>query len=444
MSVPTAAVATTRTHLQLADGSPRRRSALLANEHCVLRGVLRGALWGALLASMTLGGCKSEPGSTARTATETAPGVTVSEPYKTSEPAPEETIAVASAMLDGRMVIGPTAARTLGYRIDWEVDDLLLPGRELRRITPAGDALFVLDSRNELARVKTEDGIRIWQAPVGDPIDRVLGVNRILSPQDRVYVTVEGAMFVLDNANGGLIARDKLGRTANTASVEFGRYLIYGGRTGEIVWHEFRVGHPWKVNAVSGSIRHAPVISGGDVVAASSAGDVIVMDGASARTIWTKPLLAGVVASPAAGNGVVFVAGQDQYLWALSQSDGRTLWKYFTDAPLTTAPVLLGDRLYQRIPSEGLVCFDAFTKDRPQGKKIWVNKELKGEVIGRKEKFLIVWDAPGHRLSLVDDRGAVVKSVELEKVDELVLTAPENGDLFAASRGGRITRLTPQ
>lgn len=350
--------------------------------------------------------------------------------------------------LDRTMVIGPTAARTLGYRVDWEARDVIPAGRSVRMMQPDGDALFVLDSSNDLARVRSTDGLRIWQSPIGSPVDNVLGINRVTFPNDRVFVTVEGAMFVLDTGNGALLARNRLSRVANTAPIEVGRFLIYGGRTGEIVWQEFRVGHPWRVNAVDGSIRHKPVFAedatGGDIVAASNAGVVITMDARTARTIWSKPLLAGVSSRPAAGGGLAFVAGEDQYLWALRLADGSTAWKYFNDAPLTTGPMLLGDRVYQRIPSEGLVAFDAFQSDRPDGRKVWVNKEVRGEVIGRKGRDLIVWDRSTRTLSLLDDRGFAAQSVALPQVDQLLLSAEENGELYASAADGRVVKLVPQ
>jgi hypothetical protein len=369
-------------------------------------------------------------------------------PASPGSPASQTSTEVVAGELDQVMVIGPTAARNLGYRIDWEARDVLPSGRSVRLMQPEGDALFVLDSSNDLARVRASDGLRIWQTPIGVPVDNVLGINRVQIPSDRVFVTVEGAMFVLDSSNGAVLNRDRLARVASTGPIEASRFLIYGGRTGEIVWQEFRVGHPWRVNAVDGSIRHKPVLvstpAGGDVIAASSAGVVVVMDARTARTIWSKPLLAGISSRPAAGGGLAFVAGEDQYLWALRLADGITAWKYFTDAPLTSGPILLGDRVVQRIPSEGLVAFEAFPMDQPDGHKVWVNKEVRGEVLGRKGRDLLVWDRSTKSLSLLDERGVLIQSVALPMVEQLVITGVENGDLYAAAADGRIVKLVPQ
>ena len=156
---------------------------------------IRGSLASLLavaLAGLPLASCKS----TSSTGTAgSAPAGAAAQPTNTPLTADD---------LDRVMVIGPTAARQLGYRIDWESKDVIPAGRSIRLMQPAGDALFVLDSVNDLARVKSADGVRIWQTPVGDPIDNVLGINRLSTPNDRVFVTVAVAI----DHDGGAVALD--------------------------------------------------------------------------------------------------------------------------------------------------------------------------------------------------------------------------------------------
>ncbi|MFO0872852.1 MAG: PQQ-binding-like beta-propeller repeat protein [Phycisphaerales bacterium] len=410
----------------VAPSSPWRRA----------RASLVFAALAATLASLSTPGCESAQATGADGATtgsSSAAGATAAAPTESSH--------IAQAMLDDRMLVGPTAARQLGYRIAWESTTIVGPGNTFSRVNVSDDAAFVLDSDNLLARIKLEDGTRVWQTPVGQQSDRCLGIARI---GDRLYLTAEGGMIVVDAANGTQIDRQRFDRPASTEAIPVPPYLVYGGRTGEIVWLEYRVGYPWRVNAVDGSIRVAPILLDNDVVAVSTAGSVIVMDARTARTIWTKQLLDGIEARPAGGNGVIFIASKDQYLWALAQADGRTLWKHFNDASLTTPPFLLDDRLYQRLPNTGLCCFDAFVKNQPDGKILWINKSVVGEVIGRNRGNLLVWDPASHTLSTVDSNGATIQTLQLPQVDHIRPTKPDGGDLFAASRDGRVERLVPQ
>ena len=343
--------------------------------------------------------------------------------------------------LEDRLVIGPDAARTLGFRVAWETLPIIAPDSEFVRFEGGGDSIFVLDSKNVLTRLRKDDGNRVWQTPVGGRHDSIQGIVRV---GDRVGLTADGSMIVVDAITGAQIDNQHFDRPARTAAVVASPYLVYGGRGGTIVWHEYRVGHSWRVNGTDGPILVKPLLLGDDIVAASATGSVIVMDARTARTIWTKQLLAGIVARPTGGSGMIFIASKDQYLWALAQADGHTVWKYFNDAPLVTPPTLIGDRLYQRIPSLGLCCFDAFVTDKPDGKILWSNKDVAGEVIGRSKQNLLVWDPASHTLTALDDNGAKVRAISLPQVEQIVMTAPEGGDIYAAGHDGRLERLVPQ
>lgn len=354
-----------------------------------------------------------------------------------------------AAELDARMVIGPTAARSLGYRIAWESSPLAVAPERISIVAPSGDSIFTLDSRNNLSRLREVDGVRIWAAPVGGPYDRALDVVETPSDAggsegDRVLVLTEGSLYVVDADNGVLTDRQSLFRPANTPGVLAGPFLIYGGRTGQIVWHEQRVGHHWRVNELEGSIRTAPILAGTDIAAASSAGDLAVMDLRTARTIWSKKLLAGISAPMATGRGFLYVAGLDQYLWAIDVGNGQTIWKHINESPLLTGPTLLGERLYQRIPSRGLVCFDAFVKDRPDGVILWTNAEVPGEVIGERGNAILVWDAPSRTMTRLDRTGGVIETLKLSNVAMLTLERSEGGSIYALADDGRLSRLVPR
>lgn len=349
--------------------------------------------------------------------------------------------------LDATMLIGPTAARTLGYRIDWEADGVTVPGTALEWFRPSGDSVFTLDARNGIVRLRNDDGTRVWRSPVGGPIDRLYGGQRVTGDgEDRLYVLAEGDFFVVDVGNGVLIDRQPLDRVANTAPVRLGRYMIYGTRAGQIVWHQFAVGHPWRLNQTEGAIKATPLIVNDDVLVVSTSGSIMMMDGRTAERLWSKRLLAGIAAGPAAGEGpdgrgLVFVAGEDQYLWALDRGTGTTVWKTFFESPLLSSPVLIGDRLFVQVPSEGLVCFEAFPADSVDGVRLWTSPAT-GDVIGQRGDRILVWDDASQTLTTLDaKRGGVVDRVSLPHVNRIKTSAPVDGDLYASSKDGRVTRL---
>jgi hypothetical protein len=139
----------------------------------------------------------------------------------------------------------------------------------------------------------------------------------------------------------------------------------------------------------------------------------------------------------------VFVAGTDQYIRALRFDNGREIWSVLTESPLTESPTVIGDRVYQQIPSQGLVCFEALPLDSPGGERIWTTAGVKGSVICQRRDNLLVWDAQGKIMTVLDvKRGGVVKTVALPQVKRMEVSAIMDGDIYAASDDGRVVRLT--
>jgi hypothetical protein len=364
------------------------------------------------------------------------------EPVQPAAPAPADAQAIART-LEERYVIGPTAAREMGYRIDWQYPS---PGLPLRQFTVQADSVFTLDANNVLTRLRREEGDRVWRIPVAaSRIEEILGITFI--PEDeRVYLTTGGELLVLDSVNGSPIGKQKLERIANTAPLVFGQFLIYGSRNGQVVWHSYRLDSQWRSYQVSNSIQIPPVYADGFVIAVGSDGRIMNLLARSATQVWNAKALGSVVAPPVAGNGAVYVASLDQYLRAYELSEARSpLWQYLTESPLTEGPVLVQDRLYQQVADEGLVCFDALPLDRPGGLVLWRAEDAAGSVLTRMRDTLLTWDPAGKRIQLIDDRlGAVIQTIEAPQVDRIIATDVERGNLYATGTDGRIIRLVPR
>lgn len=350
--------------------------------------------------------------------------------------------------LEKSYVIGPATARRLGLRADWQTDVQREGSGTLERAWVLGDAIVTVDSGNVVTRLRTSDGAVLWRTLIGGAIGTVHGVSRLNDRgEEKFYVTTDGELIVLDDAAGSQIGRQLFERIASTGPATHGRYVIYGSRDGQVIWHQYLAGVPYRANQLQGAISVPPKLLGESVVVVSETGSVMVLDPASARTIWSKQLLDGISAAPAGGNGIVYVAAEDQYLWALDGGTGQTRWKYLTTAALTTPPALIGDRVFQYIPGEGLVAFEANPADAPGGKVVWKAPAVTGPVVGQIGSALFAWDVRAKKGYVLDAaRGGVIETVDLPQVTALWFDrAPEgggSGPLYAASSDGRVTRLT--
>ncbi|MCH8345275.1 MAG: PQQ-like beta-propeller repeat protein [Planctomycetes bacterium] len=346
--------------------------------------------------------------------------------------------------LDQQYIIGPTAARELGYRIHFQTQTFPQDNSGLRQFAIQQDSVFTLDGRNFLTRLHREDGQRLWRIPVADPLDEIHGIT-LLGQVERVFLTVGANVLVLDADTGSQIAKQRLGQIANTAPVVFAPFFIYGARNGQLVWHSYEVGYQWRGYQIASSIRIQPLLIDGSVITIGTDGRIVALDASSATGRWDKQLLNTVAAAPVAGGGMVYVAGLDQHVWAFDLATGRNVWRYLTESPLTDSPILIADRLYQQIPSEGLVCFDARPIDAPGGEVIWTAPNVAGNVIGRYRNRVMVWDKASRQLTLVDaGQGNVIKSIDLPQVRHLLASRMQAGDLYAAGDDGRVIRLVPR
>ena len=341
---------------------------------------------------------------------------------------------------DHPFVIAPDTARALGYRIDWQHPDV---GRHLKHLSVQGDSVFILDGQNYLTRLARDDGERIWRFSVGGPHEEVLGVTSVVET-GTIHVTTGGSMRVYDAATGAMVMRHDLEHIAGTAPIRVGGHLVYGSRSGRLVWIDLGFGFPWKMYQVAGSIRLEPVLVGDTLVATGEDGTVMAIDSRLVLRRWGARLLDEVVAAPTGDHRVVFVAGSDQFLRAFDLNSGLTLWKVLTESPLMEPPILIEDRVYQQIPTEGLACFEAIPVDSPGGLRRWTT-EVPGTVLTRRGSRLLVWDADGGRLSEVESaRGGAIASHDLAHLGRLMTSDTIDGDLYAADRTGHLIRLVPR
>ena len=341
-------------------------------------------------------------------------------------------------------MIDRSAAHDLGYRIDWQRNIHPSKNSGIKDLVAQGDSVFVLDGRNFLSRLRRSDGVQLWQVPFGKAIDEVQGIKYMPSLK-RIFITSGGDMFVLDSDTGLQLAKQELDPIANTNSVQYGPYFLYGARNGQLVWHSYAVGHEWRAYQISPSILLAPQIFDNVVVTVGSDGRVMVLDADKVAQFWSKRLLNKITARPAVGLGNVYIAGLDQHLWALDIDTGRQSWRYLSRSPLTDSPVIVGERVYQQIPADGLVCFEARPIDSPDGVIVWTAEGVKGNVVARLNSDLLVWDQDMREMDVVDIAyGSVAKHLTLSNVQYLLGSLDGHGDLITASEDGRVLRLVPR
>ena len=80
--------------------------------------------------------------------------------------------------MDRLYTIGPTAARSIGYRITWQ-SSMKAP---IKRMDIVGPDVYAIDHRNVMTRIDRANGSPVWSVTAADLNDTVWGVTEGMTP----------------------------------------------------------------------------------------------------------------------------------------------------------------------------------------------------------------------------------------------------------------------
>jgi outer membrane protein assembly factor BamB len=110
----------------------------------------------------------------------------------------------------------------------------------------------------------------------------------------------------------------------------------------------------WTVHGDWSFMEFPPVLARGRLFFGTNHGLVLAVDAASGRIAWHRQFAGCIAASPAVGNGIVYIGFMNpppcsgsapSFLAALDARNGRTLWR-FRAGVIETSPLLAGGRVY--------------------------------------------------------------------------------------------------
>ena len=319
----------------------------------------------------------------------------------------------------------------------------------IKKILTAGGDIVVIDQRNAMTVIEAQSGKELWhEAPV-PPREVIFGIDRFyLDDEDLLLVTTDTDLYIVGADTGLQITRQNLAQIPSTEVLKVGDEIVYGTARGRLVWHNITVGYELKANGMGSGVAGAPVQIGNRAGATSVEGKIGVFDSNNARRIWTRQLNAGFKFGPAMTQKAIYGADEGQRITCFDIDSGQVMWKYFSDTALTDGPQVFDDRVIQQVGVGGTLCLEALPANSPQGKMIWHNTSLFGEIVTVLGDDLVLWDAKNHVLSRIDsENGSIKKSIALPNVDRVQVARDEtNGDrmLLVFNLDGRVQRLDPR
>jgi len=324
----------------------------------------------------------------------------------------------------------------LRYRLDWIGYPIVSREAEVQFFDPYPDIVIVHDSRNTLTVMDAATGANRWSLNLGNPLNKFVGNVRL---DGELLVSAETEAMFFDLRTGEMKKRQAMGELVNTRPVVFGNIAVYGCATGEVVGHNLFSGYKQWGYKLRGRITANPVRVGSLVGVVSQAGDVVFLDPASGASYSRRrQIFAGLENDPVAGEGILYIAGVDQSVWAIAAEDARVVWRDRTSFPLHAQPSYHDGRLYVAVPHDGFVAYDGGT-----GSRLWTNPQVQGEAIALRNDRLIVWD--GREVTALEAAtGDVAYRAELPGVSRLVSDRFADGYLYAVHRSGEVRKFSPR
>ena len=364
--------------------------------------------------------------------------------------------------------------RNTGYRIDWMNQS---NSHNLHLPTVSNNSIYTIDENDYLTRYDLHSGQWRWSTPIGNQVYELRSINEF-ADKGLVYVVSDGAVYIVQSDSGNYPSNSNnkttayatgkkqlpLKLVANTPAISSGKFLIYGATSGDVVWFNPEIGfssNRYKIGPsinVSPSVVEAAITASGRtqraVVTGSRDGSVIAVDARNLSRLWSLKLLGAIecpvaysIESPETIVGTiprssVFIAGSDQYLRAVDFISGLTRWEVLTTSKLRDSPVIHDNKVYQRIPNDGLACYEAFPHDI-SGKQNWLSSDISGNVItSTVSNRLVCWDQQTRILQIVEPRkGGIISSVSIPTAKKLISDNDIGGSLYIITDNDMLLRI---
>ncbi len=226
-----------------------------------------------------------------------------------------------------------------------------------------GQTVIVATRKGEVHAIERESGRRLGLSEFGEAVEGTPVVSdgmiyvpvgwggRAIQAYDLAQARSRWKLRTAPVEAGLLLAGDLL----VAADVE-GAVNAYAKSSGDVVW-------TYRTRGQAG-FEASPLLADAQrVIVADDAGRVAALDRSDGSIYWTVDLPAPVYATPAAGDGLVYVSTTRGRLHALDAANGETRWAFASPDTTVylTAPALSGDQLVVGASDGVLRSFDART-----------------------------------------------------------------------------------
>lgn len=215
--------------------------------------------------------------------------------------------------------------------------------------------------------VNASTGEFVWKYPTHGGI----ASSPIVDPSNRLVMfgSEDKSFYALDYRNGRInwsyTTQDRIRSTARLATEvdavffgsDDGHVYALGSPTGRFLW-KFHIGD---------AVRCRPFVANDVVIVGSNSGDIygLTLDG---KRKWSYRTRRSITSSPYVDTreGICYVGSGDGFMYALDASSGYSSWRFRTNGPIISSPIVEGELLLFGSADGNLYAINAQT-----GKEKW-------------------------------------------------------------------------
>lgn len=334
-----------------------------------------------------------------------------------------------------------------GFVEQWNAPLLLGSNNEIKHLYLRGDVLYAYSGYDKVYAISASGGQLLWGHQMGQPgdqiqpplvLDKGLTVLAGISTIDRVDIH-GNSMPVIEIGHS---IRSPLAGAGNF--VYCGLDFPTGGRLAKIDLTKPFNNSAWEF-VITAGISASPALFQGIVFAGGEDGRVYAVN-EQRDVLWPLPdggiftTDGRIVADLKADKDGVYVASTDTKLYCLDITTGKIKWIYFGSLPLVDSPAVTAESIYQALPDRGVVALDKNAGDYHR-KPRWTVESAR-RFLAEDEHYTYL---QGYDNSIIGvDKKTGESRFHSQRTDLVAFASnPKNGMIYAATAGGAVLCIQP-
>jgi outer membrane protein assembly factor BamB len=310
-----------------------------------------------------------------------------------------------------------------------------------------GDMVFAYTQNDKVYAFSASGGQLIWGHQMGHPGDQIQ--PPVVLDKD---LTVIAGISTIDriDVHGNTQPIIEIGHSIRSPLVGVGNFVFCGldyptgGHMAKIDLTKPVNNAVWEY-VIQAGISASPALFNGIIYAGGEDGKIYAVN-EQRDVIWPLPdggifkTDGRIVADLKADKDGVYIASTDTKLYCLDPSTGKIRWMYYGSLPLIDSPAVTADSVYQALPDHGIVALDKTSGDYNR-KPRWTVENAK--------KFLAADDHYTYLQTYDNSIIGVDKKTGEQKFHstrtDLVAFASNPADslIYAATNGGEVLCIVP-